>query len=224
MTAMVAHRPPAPAAALQVRAFCLPLLVLLVLILTAHAPQPAGAQEADEPPPDCHDFGTPTSCTAAPGCGWCAGSYTCMEGDTDGPSVGSVGCACDAWCGASGADDGSSTYQACLDDAAEGALLLSLAPKAEVEVPPEVDVRCANGGARTWFVFDDCSSPPCNEHNEFVPVFGSAMCDCAGGWAGMECNICTDDSLCTEKCNHFINPEASVLSLYLLEFGHRVAG
>eukprot|EP00750_Incisomonas_marina_P029394 INCI7170.9.p1 GENE.INCI7170.9~~INCI7170.9.p1 ORF type:complete len:1193 (-),score=152.46 INCI7170.9:148-3531(-) len=141
-----------------------------------------------------------------------------MAGDEAGPDAPSVGCPCDSWCG--GAND----YAGCLASNPGGALEL-LAPDTFVEMPEGSDLRCLNGGARLWFNYSTCSSPPCNSKNPDVPIFGNAKCECVDEWAGVDCGLCTADGQCgADSCNRYIHPFASTITAELIEFGHRVIG
>ena len=92
-------------------------------------------------------------------------------------------------------------------------------------MPEGSDLRCLNGGARLWFNYSTCSSPPCNSKNPDVPIFGNAKCECVDEWAGVDCGLCTADGQCgADSCNRYIHPFASTITAELIEFGHRVIG
>jgi len=191
-------------------------LLMHVALCLLHAQRGATQLAANSEQP-CTQLMTPTACCAVPECGWCAESYTCMAGDEDGPDASSVGCDCNSWCG------GTKTYQECKDDPELTAVTV-LAPAIEIEVPVDSDIRCLNGGSRLWFNYSTCPSPPCNDLNPDVPVFGNAMCKCPDDWTGVDCGLCTRDDQCSEFCNRYINPEESSITCELVEFGEAAVG
>lgn len=123
-------------------------------------------------------------CIATPGCGWCGETFTCMEGDEDGPvgpmvnhtyRLPAVPCR-SKWV----AYPEQPCDPKCTFEAGTEVEFLDQPPP----IPLEYDTLCVNGGQRSW------------AHRDNDDFFGSSFCDCPDGFGGYECSQCQTHDVC----------------------------
>lgn len=148
----------------------------------------------------------PFDCVAAPGCGFCLGSFSCMPGDESGPANGSLPCLpptallhvcsagpyrlvnCTWYPNATALHD----YEAYMTTA------LSIQKPPTIpgndSSPPSLDQSlCEAGGRRHWA---PCLTDSAGNCKYSSPIWGGQRCDCPAGRNGRTCDGCSDNAGC----------------------------